>query len=423
MNDSPISAGDSRAEPKRQSRRQTILNEASRQLNSRGVSLATLKGIANALGVTRESLYYYIRGREELVFLCYLQSAQSLLRHFDEASLSASTETEKLFNFIDASLADDEPELCAPFELGMIEKEKRQTIVQAYEKLQGQITGLLKRGIGSGEFRSCDVEVATHMTLNIVFWLPFVNLLRDGLPVLSRKDFREFIKTFILEGTAADRGVMPTYEEMDFRVREEATLQAFDRIWITDVKREAILATASRLFNEKGVDTTTLEEIASQLGATTGALYHHLGDKETIVTECYLRAGQIAIHIIDRALELPALKPNAAAAFLHAWALAQMRQDLAPLRPFAGFDALTSEAKQRIEESSARFGERWHRLIAAGSANGEYRDMDLDAFKLILPGVSSWVVRMSTRDLEHQRAIARELAVLQTIGIGALPSG
>lgn len=421
MNDIPISAGDSRAGPKRQSRRQTILNEASRQLNRRGVSLATLKGIAQALGVTRESLYYYIRGREELVFQCYLQTAQSLLRHFEEALLTGSTEIEKLHDFIDASLADSEPELCAPFELGMIEEEQRQTIIQAYEQLHDQMTQLLQRGIASGEFRSCNVEVAAHTMMNIVFWLPFVNLVPDGLPELSRKAFREFIKTFILKGTAADRSIMPNYEEMDFKAREEAAVQAFDRSWITDVKREAILSTASRLFNAKGVDTTTLEEIAGQLGATTGALYHHVGDKETIVTECYLRAGQIALLIIDRALELPGSRLDAAAAFLHAWAQAEMRQDLAPLRPFAGFHALTLESKQRIKESSARFTERWQKLTGPGLDNGEYRDMDLGAFKLILPAISSWVVRMVTRDFEHQRAIARELAIFQTVGIGALP--
>ena len=185
----------------------------------------------------------------------------------------------------------------------MIEEDQRQQVVQAYQQLLDGMTGLLRRGIESGEFRSCDVEVAAYTIYSIIFWLPFVNLLRDRLPEVSRRDFREFIKTLILKGTAADRGAMPTYEEIDFRAREETTVQAFDRSWITDVKREAILSAASRLFNEKGVDTTTLEEIANQIGATTGALYHHVGDKETIVTECYLRAGQIAELILHRALE------------------------------------------------------------------------------------------------------------------------
>jgi len=84
---------------------------------------------------------------------------------------------------------------------------------------------------------------------------------------------------------------MPPYEEIDFKAPEGSAAQAFDRIWITDVKRTAILSTASRLFNENGVDTTTLDEIASQIGATTGALYHYIGGKETLVTQCYLRAS------------------------------------------------------------------------------------------------------------------------------------
>jgi AcrR family transcriptional regulator len=214
---------------------------------------------------------------------------------------------------------------------------------------------------------------------------------------------------------------MPPYEEIEFKAPEGSAAQAFDRIWITDVKRAAILSTASRLFNEKGVDTTTLEEIASQFGATTGALYHYIGGKEALVTQCYLRASQLSLFIIDRALEQPGSRLGAIAAYEQAWTQAQMRKDVAPISQLASFDALSASSKGQIQNMSQQFGERWRKLTGDALAAGEYRKIDLDILQRTLPGLSNWLVRMETGDLENQRSIGRELGVFLTLGIGALP--
>ena len=44
----------------------------------------------------------------------------------------------------------------------------------------------------------------------------------------------------------------------------------------------ALLDAAEELFAEKGVEATTVVEIAERAGSSIGSLYHHFGDKETI---------------------------------------------------------------------------------------------------------------------------------------------
>lgn len=44
----------------------------------------------------------------------------------------------------------------------------------------------------------------------------------------------------------------------------------------------ALLDAAEELFAEKGVEATTVAEIAERAGSSIGSLYHHFGDKETI---------------------------------------------------------------------------------------------------------------------------------------------
>jgi len=301
----------------------------------------------------------------------------------------------------------------------MLEEEQRQEVDHAYQQLLDRMAGLLKEGIESGEFRPCDVTVAASTMLSVMLWYPFLNLWPDGSSEVSRGTFREFIKALILQGAAADRSAIPPYQEIEFKGAEGSAAQPFDHSWITDVKREAILSVASRLFNEKGIDATTLEEIASQIGATTGALYHQIGGRETIVTECYFRSAQIGLLIFDRAAEQPGSRLAALAAAQQAWSQAQMLRDLASLRPIAGFDAIRPQSRQRFAELVDQVGGRWLKLV--GSARGEFRDMDLNILKRSLPGLSSWVARIEPAGLEQQRAIAREMAMFLMIGIGALP--
>ena len=52
--------------------------------------------------------------------------------------------------------------------------------------------------------------------------------------------------------------------------------------------KERILARAKGLFNEKGVQTTTLRQIASALGMSQGNLNYHLKTKQDKISRLYL---------------------------------------------------------------------------------------------------------------------------------------
>ncbi len=54
------------------------------------------------------------------------------------------------------------------------------------------------------------------------------------------------------------------------------------------ITQQAIVAAAARLFAQKGFGATSLEDIADVLGATKGALYYHVKNKEEILRLIYL---------------------------------------------------------------------------------------------------------------------------------------
>src|SRR5580700_3131420 len=67
------------------SRRDQLLDEAARQLNSKGISLTSMTDVADKLGFSRASLYYYIEDREDLMFQVYRRSSEIMARRLGEA--------------------------------------------------------------------------------------------------------------------------------------------------------------------------------------------------------------------------------------------------------------------------------------------------------------------------------------------------
>jgi TetR/AcrR family transcriptional repressor of nem operon len=68
-----------------------------------------------------------------------------------------------------------------------------------------------------------------------------------------------------------------TVQECEMRVSKEKSAE----------NREALLAAASRLFREKGVDGVGVAEVAKEAGLTHGALYAHFPSKDLLAAEAF----------------------------------------------------------------------------------------------------------------------------------------
>lgn len=87
---------------------------------------------------------------------------------------------------------------------------------------------------------------------------------------------------------------------------------------------EKILSVSLRLFNEKGYEKTTIQDIVNELGMSKGAIYHHFKSKEEIVDaisrNCYHNNQDIS-NILHDASQTGLQK-------LQAILMAQMNDDL-----------------------------------------------------------------------------------------------
>lgn len=60
------------------------------------------------------------------------------------------------------------------------------------------------------------------------------------------------------------------------------------------VPRERILATAARLFHERGYQATTVRDVAAAVGIRAGSLFHHFPSKEQMLVEM-LREASVSL--------------------------------------------------------------------------------------------------------------------------------
>ena len=75
--------------------------------------MTSLTDVADKLGFSRASLYYYVEDREDLMFQVYLRSAEIMARRLGEAAQSGRSALQVVGNFISRTLDAAEPELAA----------------------------------------------------------------------------------------------------------------------------------------------------------------------------------------------------------------------------------------------------------------------------------------------------------------------
>jgi len=405
------------------SRLDQILDEAAKSLNSKGVSFTTLGEIADRRGVSRPALYYYVKDLEDLVFQTYRRSCEIILRHLGAAIEARATAAGVISHFLDLALAEDAPEIAALGEIGILQSTARQTVLSLYEGAVARLAGVIDAGMARGEVSACDAKIAARTLISIVFWLPVAPRWAPAIQPVSRGRLIKAAKNLLLHGWSSDRRAAPEVEPIDLAPLSTAAFSVFDRQSIMEEKRRRILATASRLFNRKGVDSTSLEEIAADIGTTKRALYSHVGDKQALLAACYRRSYEIFLHLLKKSNQSDASYLYRLTAYHEAASIVQLRDDIQPLRPTVGYESLTPQARSEVDELSTRLISEFSTLFAAGIKEGSLRDVDLEATMLILPGASSWLVKgVVVVEAAGQRHIAREISNLFTIGLCATES-
>lgn len=174
------------------------------------------------------------------------------------------------------------------------------------------------------------------------------------------------------------------------RVSESPWRPTRERRRERELKREAVILTAARAFEERGFHNTSLDDIAALLNVTKPTIYHYVDNKEKLLFECFrtgldrLRtafdaAGQREATGLERLRTVVRGYAEAIASEFGWCMVSAEEQDLSPTM------------SRRIKALKSEIDQGLRRIITAGMRDGSIRDCDPKMTAFALAGALNWI--------------------------------
>ncbi len=158
-------------------KRAAILSHAASLFNSKGSRATTLKDIAESLGLTKTSLYYYVNTKEELIYQCYMATLEKHHANLDQIERTYSEPLERMATFFrqhfdnwQAAQNGAGSHYTALLEIASLRGSHRAEVEAQYISLFKRLRQYLRDGISMGILRSFDTNCATRAILGSVEW-------------------------------------------------------------------------------------------------------------------------------------------------------------------------------------------------------------------------------------------------------------
>lgn len=169
-----------------------MLRAAAKCFNEKGYSGSSLKDVANILGLTDAALYYYVRNKEELVYLCYLRAAdlgrEAMQRAELEGRNGLATVLAYLRYHIEIMVGERGP-IAIMSEIPSLEPLHRDEVLELSRQHSAGFEAILERGIADGSIAPCDVRMTGNAIMGSINWIP---KWYHGDPEMGRTIAREF---------------------------------------------------------------------------------------------------------------------------------------------------------------------------------------------------------------------------------------
>ena len=152
-----------------------MLRAAAQCFNEKGYSGSSLKDVANILGLTDAALYYYVKNKEELVYLCYVRAGdvgrESLDRAIDEGRNGLDTVTLYIRYHLEAMTGERGP-VAILSEIPSLKPEHRDEVLKISRQHSTRFESVLERGIEDGSISPCDVRMTGNAIMGALNWVP-----------------------------------------------------------------------------------------------------------------------------------------------------------------------------------------------------------------------------------------------------------
>ena len=194
-----------------------------------------------------------------------------------------------------------------------------------------------------------------------------------------------------------------------------------DRSREREAKRDAVLLTAVRMFNERGFHASSLDDVAAALGVSKPTIYHYLGNKEQVLIECVSRGLEALLEAVDASGQETGSGLDRLRRFLCRYSEIIMG-DFGRCVVRVGDESLSSEGAAQFRARKREIDLALRRMIEAAIADGSMRPVDVRLTGFALAGALNWPARWhSASGPEQPPEIARDMVNILIDGLRPAP--
>jgi AcrR family transcriptional regulator len=152
-----------------------MLRAAARCFNEKGYSGTSLKDVSTILGLTDAALYYYVRNKEELVYLCYLRAGDVGREALDRAIAEGDDGLDIVRRYLRYHLevmTGERGPIAIMSEIPSLEPEHRDEILEISRRHSARFEDVIEKGIADGSIAPCDVRMTGNAIMGSLNWVP-----------------------------------------------------------------------------------------------------------------------------------------------------------------------------------------------------------------------------------------------------------
>jgi AcrR family transcriptional regulator len=163
------------SESLREAKRLSILSAAAKIFNERGYHNTAMADVAEAIGVSKPFLYYYLRDKEDILYECSriaTEQMHAMLADVRKAEVTGWQRIEMAFRgYAEIMTTDFGVCLIRNSAPGSLPSKSREKLWAGRRRLNKEIEVFIAQGIADGSIRTCDPKTLSFALFGAFNWM------------------------------------------------------------------------------------------------------------------------------------------------------------------------------------------------------------------------------------------------------------
>jgi AcrR family transcriptional regulator len=179
-------------------KRKLLLETAARMFNEAGFERTSLNDIADELGITKPSLYYYVKNKEEILFLINksaLDGLKDAFKKIDKHDIDKRAQlTEVLTEYIKLVKTDFGKCLVTSNKMALSE-ESRSSLRKSFKFVDHAVRTIINEGVADGSLVTASPKLTTFAIFGALNWMCY--WYQEGAGNDSEDIAKHFVDVFL----------------------------------------------------------------------------------------------------------------------------------------------------------------------------------------------------------------------------------